>query len=179
MKADLFKKVVVPAMGVENTSVFAISTPDNEFNYFSELFELKRKDGTPLFYLIMVGLACKQCMDAGMGHECMHMLKDLPPWKSAARQEVMKAILANDPETFMRENQGMVVSGMRFIYQKYRPAFLKRKPFTLSAPPTVGFVFIDTAGGGSLSDHAVVSGCHEAGRDVVCFLFVFQYHHIQ
>jgi len=54
---NLFFKVVVPIHSVNNTSLIAISTPDDEFNYFSKLLELKRDDkDTPLFLTLQVWL---------------------------------------------------------------------------------------------------------------------------
>ena len=36
MNPDVFRQVVVPLMGVGGTAILAISTPDDEFNYYSK-----------------------------------------------------------------------------------------------------------------------------------------------
>jgi len=65
MDPKVFKTVVVPLFGVVNTAVLAISSPDDESNYYSELLELKTKDGESFFEIIRIGLACVSCLDAG------------------------------------------------------------------------------------------------------------------
>ena len=40
MKEDIFLQIVSPLMGVDNTAVLAISTPDDEFGYYSELLNM-------------------------------------------------------------------------------------------------------------------------------------------
>jgi hypothetical protein len=65
MDPKVFKTVVVPLFGVVNTAVLAISSPDDDQNYYSELLELKTKDGQSFFKVIKIGLACDRCVDAG------------------------------------------------------------------------------------------------------------------
>lgn len=75
MNPGVFYEVVVPLLTVRFTSVLAISTPDDEFNYYSELIECG------LFETIKVGLICQPCIDKGF-IDCRHMRKRIPPWKS-------------------------------------------------------------------------------------------------
>lgn len=65
-------------MGVANTAVLAISTPDDEFNHYSELMDLKAADGQPMFYNIHIGLSCEACTEAGI--PCPHNKAKLPAY---------------------------------------------------------------------------------------------------
>jgi hypothetical protein len=79
MDKAVFQAVCVPLLGVKDTALLAISTPDDEFNFYSELFEMKRPDGETLFLLIPIGLACQDCMEEGL--QCQHKLDKLPHCK--------------------------------------------------------------------------------------------------
>jgi hypothetical protein len=65
MDKRVFNEVVVPLFGVINTAVLAISSPDDDQNYYSELLELKTSTGETFFKVIKIGLACDSCFDAG------------------------------------------------------------------------------------------------------------------
>lgn len=49
MDRSMFFDVVAPLMLVEKTAVLAISSPSDEFNYYSTLLELRRPDGSFVF----------------------------------------------------------------------------------------------------------------------------------
>ncbi len=65
MDPRVFHEVVVPLFGVVNTAVLAISSPVDDQNFYSELLELKRPDGTDFFWVMKIGLACASCLEAG------------------------------------------------------------------------------------------------------------------
>ncbi len=76
MDQSVFQAVVVPLLGVRHTALLAISTPDDEFNFYSELFELKNDRGGELFKTIRIGLACEACQANGL--RCEHLNHRLP-----------------------------------------------------------------------------------------------------
>lgn len=92
----MFNTVCVPLMGVGKTALLAISTPDDEFSYYSQLFEMKKPDGRSLFYTISIGLACNACLEAGL--QCGHLFHKLPAWKPMERQALVASILASNPD---------------------------------------------------------------------------------
>lgn len=51
---QVFYQVIVPLMGVGGTAILGISTPDNEFNYYSNLVDLKDNYGENIFLCIRV-----------------------------------------------------------------------------------------------------------------------------
>lgn len=78
MSPDVLRVAVMPLMAVGNTAVLAISTPDNEFNHYTELTEMKKPDGTLWFNVIKIGLSCEDCLTKGI--ECVHHKNKLPHW---------------------------------------------------------------------------------------------------
>lgn len=77
MDKQVFFTVVVPLLGVKHTAVLAISTPDDEFNYYTQLLELG------LFRCIKIGLTCDAC--EALGLPCTHRIKRLPHWKTMCK----------------------------------------------------------------------------------------------
>jgi hypothetical protein len=107
---SLFFEVIAPLLGVENTAVVAISTPDeDDNNYYSDLMEIKNPEDPKetLFKTIRIGLACEACIQAGAGATCTHRQQLIPPWKSNRRQKRLRHMTA-DSHLFMRENMGMI-----------------------------------------------------------------------
>jgi hypothetical protein len=178
MNADVFLKVLVPLMGVNNMAVLGISTPDDEFNYYSELLELKYDNGAPLFMTIQIQQSCQRCIEKGIAASCEHMRDQLPPWKSAERQDKMAAIMGKT-DLFVRENLGVIVSDKRFQFdKKWIDLFEKRPLHRFRHEPGVIYVGIDPSGGGDLSHYSIVSIAVEQMNVVVrvCLTCVVRRH---
>lgn len=166
MNPQVFYQVVVPLLGVRHTAMLAISTPDDETNYYSELFNLKKEDGSCLFNLISIGLACATCLENAL--QCTHKLDKLPHWKSIERQHLVNTLLASNPDLADRETRGVVKSARRDLFEKqWIRALTARAPYSFSFKPDVIFMAIDPAGGGNMSDFAICSIAYEKGRHVV------------
>ncbi len=116
MDEAVFHSVCVPLLSVNHTALLAISTPDDEFNFYSELFNLKTPTGESLFELLSIGLACETCMENGL--VCNHKLDRLPAWKSVERQELVQSILGQNRDLADRETRGVVKSGRREVFEK-------------------------------------------------------------
>lgn len=103
MALDVFFEVVVPLLEMETTALIAISTPLDGLNFYSEMFDLKGADGKPLFNTLRVGLSCAKCQAEGKSASCTHMKDVIPPWKSAAKLQVILSLrhiikqLTNNP----------------------------------------------------------------------------------
>jgi hypothetical protein len=166
MDKGVFFAVCVPLLGVKHTALLAISTPDDEFNFYSELFELKKDDGQNLFHLISIGLACQTCLDNGL--QCTHKLDKLPHWKPVERQALINTILASNPDLADRETRGIVKSSRRELFDKQWVHRLReRAAHVFEHTPNVVFLAIDPAGGGNMSDFAMCSMAYENARHVV------------
>ena len=89
---------------METTALIAISTPLDGLNFYSEMFELKGADGKPLFNTLRVGLSCQKCQDEGKAESCSHMKDVIPPWKSAAKFDMVAAIYGDRKDLLARES---------------------------------------------------------------------------
>jgi hypothetical protein len=170
MDPKVFKTVVVPLFGVVNTAVLAISSPDDDQNYYSELAELKDADGGTFFQVIQIGLACQSCIDAGKAAKCKHKLNTLPPWKSAELQDRVERILANDEGLIARETKGLMASDNAPQYPVHHiDAFKKRPTHHFERNPIVLHTGIDPHGGGQGSDFGLTTIAYDNNKWVVSF----------
>ena len=110
MALDVFFEVVVPLLEMETTALIAISTPLDGLNFYSEMFELKGADGKPLFNTLRVGLSCQKCQEEGKAESCSHMKDIIPPWKSAAKFDMVAAIYGDRKDLLARESYVYFIS---------------------------------------------------------------------
>jgi len=82
---QVFYEIVVPLLEMDTTALIAISTPQDNQNFYSAMFDLKDQSGEPFFRNIQVSLICDACRAANKGSECTHNQDLIPPWKSAAK----------------------------------------------------------------------------------------------
>lgn len=105
MDLSVFYEVVVPLLEMGNSVLIMISTPVDSFNFFSGLLELRDPDtGSRVFLVYDVELICKRCKMKDRPSDCRHMLKFLPPWKSAEKMDVVKLILKDNANILQRES---------------------------------------------------------------------------
>ena len=165
MDKKVFFEVVVPLLGVKHTAVLAISTPDDEFNYYTQLLELG------LFKVIKIGLTCEAC--EAMGLACTHKIRRLPHWKTMSRQQMIQRVMASDPELMVRETRGLVMSTKQFmIHKSFILQFHTRAPYQIKNKVQVLHMAIDPSGGGTASDYAVCTIGREAGKTYIASLEV-------
>jgi hypothetical protein len=170
MDKQIFFQVVAPLLSVANTAILAISTPEGELNYYSQLMQLKNENDGPLFKCIQIGLSCAKCTAKGITVQCKHNKGRLPQWKNAKRQRKTETVMSSDPEMRARELLGNIVSGTNFIFSPYMDKFKKRvtdDPIQLNGQPGVVHMSIDPSGGGNPSDYAIVSYVYNKGTQVI------------
>jgi hypothetical protein len=162
----MFFDVVAPLMLVEKTAVMAISSPSDEFNYYSGLLELRRPDGTFLFEQVRLGLACAACMDNGDAGSCPHMRHIIPSWLSQSRNDLAKVLYGEDKAAYAREVQGRIASSYTYCFEKQSiRAFTLRAPYVFVDPARVRTIYtgVDPHGGGEASQFAMASFCYQNG----------------
>ena len=73
----------MPILELTNTALLAISTPLDEFNYYSELFLKKDENGEDFFKTIKAGRICDDCgrLPYDLMIKCDHV-PDGAHWKS-------------------------------------------------------------------------------------------------
>lgn len=167
MSGDVIKQVVLPLLGVKNTSTIAISTPEDEFNHYTKLIELK-VNGKFVFKVIRVGLSCSKCLRLGL--LCIHRRSKLPAWKDVSRQEMIEAMYGDgdaDKRLMLRETHGVIIGADIYVYRLYIHAFRSMKPYSYKDKIQVVHVGLDPAAGGAGSDWGLTATCYENAKYVV------------
>jgi hypothetical protein len=172
MSEDLWLQVVVPALAVEHTVLLAITTPQDPTNYFSRLLTYKRGDGSPLFLVQALGLACKECLEKNMAAKCNHMSNVLPKWKGEGRHETQRAIYSqHNKNMFSQETQGLIVEDATCVFrQEDIKAFADARPHYFGSAPFIVYSFVDPSGGGTQSAYVVFSMVYDATADLFVVL---------
>jgi hypothetical protein len=102
----------VPLFGVKDTVVIGISTPLEANNFYSQMLEAKKPDGSPLFKTLEITTLCDACVAAG-ALECPHKT-ELPSWKTSERQDLVKQLMTvRSSDMFRREACGIVTKNNR------------------------------------------------------------------
>lgn len=157
MALDVFFEVIVPLLEMETTALIAISTPLDGMNFYSEMFELKGGDGKPLFNTLRMGLSCEKCQKAGKAADCTHMASVTPPWKSAAKFDMVKAIYGDRKDLLARESMGQITNDVASVFsQGMVEKFLAKKFWKCQNQPQFIFLGVDPNGGGD-SQMAIVT----------------------
>lgn len=105
-------------MMVDKTAIMAISSPSDEFNYYSTLLELKRPDGSFVFKQFRLGMACEDCMEAGDPVGCTHKQDIMPHWLSVERTELAKCLYGENEAAYKREVLGIIASSSVYIFKR-------------------------------------------------------------
>lgn len=173
----MFFEVIVPLIGMKDARLFMITTPVDQYNFFSKL--VKRKDprtGKFIFDFEHVQLACKRCINSGRTKMCKHRMDKLPPWKDEDSMSLIREIMKDHQALFERENIGMIAeSGDALIPPRIREKWMMAprfdpEPTTLTSPMFV--TVMDPNGGDSAnaSEMSIVSIAFLADRLVVRLL---------
>ena len=163
---EVFDKMVPALITMAHVPILAISTPDNENNYYSKLPEQLHPDtGEPLFCAIRIGLACQACIDRRIS--CVHMKHHIPPWKTGERQRIASA-LASSEVTRKNEMFGIIAGSDTYCFTKvWIDTLVSRDQFVFHHPVKVLHTGIDVGGGGESSDSAILTLAHEEALTIV------------
>lgn len=115
-------------------------------------------------------LVCADCVRIGASKTCTHGTTELPGWKSASNQRMLDALYKSDPLLGARETQGVIVTGNQFMFAHESIETLSDKAlftFGLRSWPNVLYTSIDPAGGGTMSDFAVMTTAFQNGQNIV------------
>ncbi len=156
------------------TALLAISTPLDEFNYYSKLVEQKDDDGNLFFNTFKAGRICEDC--GLLPHEqmikCNHV-KDGAHWKSSHRLKRLKCLYDGDEARGLRELGGIPATAFTACFQKKDIDTLFANPrYTTLARPDCLYITSDPNGGGA-SKMGMASGYFYENNLVVSFYFFF------
>ena len=169
---NLFYKTIVPILQLKNTSLLALSSPEGNENYYSQLLNLKDEHGRPWFKVVDKKMICAECQKGDRAKQlaCDH-IKKTEEWLSNRKFERLKALYSNAQGTALQELAGMVVSEYTpcFNMDDIEACFTAKPVITLSAPGII-YISADPSGGGP-SHLALAAGYFDmASNFVVNFL---------
>ena len=131
-----------------------ISTPLEANNFYSQLLQAKKPDGSALFNVLEVTTLCDACLAAGKV-ECPHK-NELPSWKTSERQELVKALMTGRGDAmYLREACGVITNSDTSCFNAAHLArfcsHANRVPLDALGISKHGFVACDPCGGGASS----------------------------
>lgn len=152
---------------MEHVPCLAISTPDDENNYYSKLPEILHPiSKKPLFKVIKIGMACDACIEKQI--KCVHKKQHIPAWKSGVRQQIAETLVESSDTTKKQEMLGVIAGNSVYCFvQSWINAFTRRPRWFFKHPVQVIHVGIDPSGGGSGSEFSILSLAHEGPYSVV------------
>ena len=176
---QLFYQTIVPILTLQQTSLLALSSPEGNENYYSQLLNLKDKNGQPWFKVINKQLVCEECQKGSRSKQlsCTHV-KTTEHWISEAKVERVKLLYKTAPGTGLRELAGMAISD-------YTPCFNEKDIDTCfslprvqtRSPPGIIIITADPNGGGP-SHMALASVYFDATWRIVVSKFFFKTLHL-
>lgn len=136
-------KMLPAVIQPNHTAVQAISTPDDENNYYSQLPDLlDPTTGLPIFKTIKIGLSCEACL--AKNKPCPHRSKHVPQHISGRRRLIAQAILEKDETTKAQETLGIVAGTTIYCYSHaWVDSFLRGVRWLFPRPVQVLFSSLD------------------------------------
>ena len=158
---NLFYKTIAPILQLKNTSLLALSSPEGNENYYSQLINLKDNYDRPWFKVINKKFVCEECMkgDRTKQLSCDHVPKT-EHWISEEKSDRLKVLFGHMEGVGLRELQGMVVSDYQpaFNSDDIANAFSAPRVVTTS-PPGIMYIGLDPT----------QAGPSKLGKKDVCF----------
>jgi len=172
---DLFYETIVPMLELTNTALLAISTPLDEFNYYSKLVEQKDEHGEPFFKTIKAGRVCDDCsrLDYEQMIKCQHV-EDTAHWKNKTKLGRLQILFEGDEARGLRELGGIAASDFTPCFAKeYINTLFENEAWNTIVSPEALYLTVDPNGGGA-SKMAIASGYY-SGLDLIVsdFFFLF------
>lgn len=144
----VFFQVVAALLEMKWSCMFAISTPADEFNYYSKLVRLiDPKTGQTVFDVIHKTLVCDSCQKNGLGDSCQHMRSARPAWKNESTY-LIELIMRTRKGDYDREIGAQITEAENSAFSPELMNELKNGPrFTGTIPgrPVV-YIGIDASG---------------------------------
>ena len=173
----VFFEVVLPLMSVDRTSTIGISTPAGSDNYYSVLTEAKKSNGSQLFNVVKVSMACERCMGTDNESTCAHPSTTRPPWLKSDDFEKVKAIYGDRETDMRRELMGQITDDENVAFDTEALKWARTRPAYHEPHEAVTHVYmaVDPNGGrsaqasGTGSESAIVSFFFDGANVVVRF----------
>ena len=166
----VFFQVVVALLEMLYSLLFAISTPADEYNYYSKLVRLvDPKTGKHVFNVIHKTLVCAKCRKNGLKDDCKHMKGARPAWKNE-NTDLIKLIMGTRTADFDREIGAEITGASNSAFSPQLMNELKHAPRRtgpIKGSPII-YVGIDASGdtANENSEFAMVSVVHDPATGV-------------
>ena len=178
MDLGVFYEVIMPLLEMEGAALICISTTLGEYNFYSQLTELRDGEGKKIMNVIHIELVCDECKKKKGVINCPHNAHKTPKWKSGSRRKKIRWMYVGREAMFERESLGRSSNDENLAFEPHHVKdFNNREPFkpNPNSPPKYVYIACDPNAGGP-SHMAIVSGFFERGtlvvRNVVSFIFV-------
>ena len=142
---------------MDATALICISTPQDNLNFYSEMFTMKGPDGKELFRSIQVGLACAACLAAGKGDSCTHNEDEIPPWKSREKFDMIKSLYGDRKDLLLRESVGAITEDQSSLFPSHWVDYMFNNTSALPASAVRHIIVACDPNGGGDSHMAIVS----------------------
>jgi hypothetical protein len=111
MSENFWYQFAYPLLQVKDRIFTCTTTPPPPDNYFAEFAKRVKEAnerGETFFYLINHSLACSECAEKNLHHDCTHQLYLIPPWKSLLRMTQMEHLVpSSQRQNFQAEVYGV------------------------------------------------------------------------
>ena len=148
---------------MDATALICISTPQDNLNFYSEMFTMKGPDGKELFRSIQVGLACAACLAAGKGDSCTHNEDEIPPWKSREKFDMIKSLYGDRKDLLLRESVGAITEDQSSLFPSHWVDLMFNNPSCLPESAARHVIVACDPNGGGDSHMAIVSCVFNSG----------------
>ena len=149
---------------MDATALICISTPQDNLNFYSEMFTMKGPDQKSLFRSIQVGLACAECLAAGKGDSCTHNEDEIPPWKSREKFDLIKSLYGDRKDLLLRESVGAITEDQTSLFPTHWVDDMFDNPISLHTGGVKHVVVACDPNGGGDSHMAIVSCVFMCGQ---------------
>jgi len=169
---ELFFKVIVPILQMQNTCLFALSSPEGSQNFFSKLINLK-VNGENFFRVCDCQMICEECRKLEPDKQilCNHV-KQTAKWLNSKKGQRLKLLYGADSATVAKEMMGIIADDYLpcFPAERIEALFVAPVKKTLSTPKYV-FITVDPSGGG-MSQLGICSAYYDDDLNFVVSSFV-------
>jgi len=156
IKKELIDIIVVPLMQLQDSRVWAISSPLGETNHATKIANIVDPRTNKRLFFVLRAAWCDDCCRSLTATHCVHTKKRLPTQFSSKTSRAAKLMLGDDNAISKQELEGESVGDGDYFFDGVLKNLIHKEGVTLSNVDLV-FIFVDPAPGTSSSDFALVS----------------------
>ena len=166
--SEIIQQIVTPLLEVRGTALCCISTPMDSTNIYSQMADMKTSDGTQVFEVMKVQLACDECIATKDDPTtCQHVDVIPPAWKDKNRQKASVALYGNNKQLLLRETMGIITGSVGQVWSNNTiRGFIYAPRITIEQKPLVLFTIVDPSGGGGSQQAIATIALHQNNNTI-------------